>query len=157
MRTYLVVANQTIGGQQLYEELFRRIEEGDCEFHVLVPVTKAVDYAAALGGASVSGAAFPLPHGEGGRPDSDEAAWSLARGRLEHLIGEIRDRGAPVTGYLGDADPLKAIKQALEEQTFDEIILSTLSQSVSRWLKMDLPSRLERSFDGPITTIIYSE
>ncbi|HVR31227.1 MAG TPA: hypothetical protein VMS74_00785 [Acidimicrobiia bacterium] len=153
MRTILVVANQTIGGEQLHKELHRRIDEGDCEFHVLVPVTRAVDYATALGGASVSGAAFPIPHGEGG-PDPDEAAWTRARDRLDHLVGEIRDRGAPVTGALGDSDPFRAIKETLEGQSFDEIILSTLEAGVSRWLKMDLPSRLERAFDGEITTVI---
>lgn len=156
MRTYLVVANQTIGGDMLRQELSQRINQGESEFHVLVPVTRAIDYAA-LGGASVSGAAFPVPHGDAGRPSTDDEAWDRARERLDHLMGTIRDGGAPVTGSLGDSDPYHAIKETLEGQSFDEIILSTLPAGISRWLKMDLPSRLERAFDGPVTTIMAAE
>lgn len=157
MRTYLVVANQTIGGEQLYEEIQRRIDEGECEFHVLVPVTATRDYASALGGVSGSGAAFPIPSTEQSGPDSQEVAWDQARDRMNHLVGNIRDRGAAATGQLGDPDPYAAIKDALEQQAFDEIILSTLPSGISRWLKMDLPSRLERAFDGPVTTIVAGD
>jgi hypothetical protein len=36
---YLVVANQTLGGDQLLEQLRERMEAGPCHFHVLVPAT----------------------------------------------------------------------------------------------------------------------
>jgi hypothetical protein len=59
-----------------------------------------------------------------------------------------------VDGELGDADPLEAVTELLERQTFDEIILSTLPQPISRWLGMDLPHRLQRQSGLPVTTII---
>lgn len=157
MRTYLVVANQTIGGQEIDKEIQRRIDEGECEFHVLVPVTAVRDYVSALGGVSGSGAAFPIPTTPQSGPDSREMAWSQARDRMNYLIGKIRDMGAAATGQLGDPDPYAAIKDALEQQAFDEIILSTLPSGISRWLKMDLSSRLERTFEGPITTIVAGD
>ncbi len=43
MRRYLVVANQTLGGAELAEELRKRLED-PCSFYVLVPNTRAVDY-----------------------------------------------------------------------------------------------------------------
>jgi hypothetical protein len=39
VRRYLVVANQTLGGDQLLEKLRERMEAGPAHFHVLVPAT----------------------------------------------------------------------------------------------------------------------
>jgi len=36
---YLVVADQTLGGDQLLEQLRERMEAGPCHFHMLVPAT----------------------------------------------------------------------------------------------------------------------
>jgi hypothetical protein len=44
----LVVANQTLGGDQLLEQLRERMEAGPCHFHVLVPATP-VDQLSRLG------------------------------------------------------------------------------------------------------------
>jgi hypothetical protein len=154
MRRYLVVANQTLAGQELYDEIERRIEAGDAGFRVLVPVTRVGDLAGGFAVASGSGAAFPVVGSEGEHPRSDEAAWDQARTRMNHLVGRIRDRGAEVSGELGESDPYTAIRRALDQESFDEIILSTLPSGISRWLGMDLPSRVERTFEGPVTTIV---
>jgi hypothetical protein len=132
MRRYLVVANQTLAGEELHREIHRRIEEGDSEFTVLVPVTRARDYAAPVA-ASGSGAAFAFPTGDQDRPSSDEVAWNMARDRMKYLVGEIRDEGGAATGKLGDADPLAAIKDELGNDEYDEIILSKLPPGISRW------------------------
>jgi hypothetical protein len=73
--------------------------------------------------------------------------------RLGQLLADLRGLGAEVDGDLGDADPLKAAAELLERQHFDEIILSTLPQPISRWLGMDLPRRLHRQTGLPVTTI----
>ncbi len=44
MRRYLVVANQTLQGAELREELRKRIEAGPSSFYVLVPNTSAAHY-----------------------------------------------------------------------------------------------------------------
>jgi GABA permease len=81
-------------------------------------------------------------------------ATEHAQHRLGQLMDDLRELGADVEGGLGDEDPLKAATELLERQQFDEIILSTLPQPVSRWLGMDLPHRLHRHCGLPVTTII---
>ena len=41
VRRYLVVANQTLGGEELWGAIRERIAGGDCHFHLLVPATPA--------------------------------------------------------------------------------------------------------------------
>jgi len=42
------------------------------------------------------------------------------------------------------------------DRQFDEIIVTTLPQHASRWLRADLPHQVERRFGLPVTTIITS-
>jgi hypothetical protein len=51
---------------------------------------------------------------------------------------------------------MAAIEKAVAEQQFDEIILSTLPAGVSRWLALDLPSRIRRKFHVPLTVVTAS-
>jgi hypothetical protein len=53
-------------------------------------------------------------------------------------------------------DPMDAIEEALRSDEFDEIILSTLPRSVSRWLHLDLPRRVAH-LGLPVTTVIADE
>jgi len=62
--------------------------------------------------------------------------------------------GVPVEGDLGSSDPMEAIEKARASRQFDEIIVTTLPQHVSRWLRSDLPHQAERRFGLPVTTII---
>lgn len=131
MKTCLVVANQTLPGEPLATTVQERIAAGDCTFHVVVPLT-------------------PVPHGavweEG---ESAEAA----RGRLAAFLGVVRAQGVEADGEIGDRDPIQAVRDVLRTRTFDEIILSTLPPGASRWLQMDIPSRLARAVDMPVTVI----
>lgn len=159
VRRYLVVANQTVGGAALTEAIRQRIAAGPSEFHVLVPATLSKDFAAArrLATFSVdptSGYAF----GDlGALPRTDEEGLSQARARLDMQLLQIVEAGATPTGEVGEPDPLVAIASVLERASFDEILLSTLPASVSRWLRMDLPSRLERRFAVPLTAVVDTE
>ena len=83
----------------------------------------------------------------------DVLATEHAQHRLGQLLDDLRGVGADVDGDIGDPDPLTAVDQLLERQQFDEIILSTLPQPISKWLGMDLPHRLHRHTGLPVTTI----
>jgi hypothetical protein len=61
-----------------------------------------------------------------------------------------------VEGDLGGSDPLEAIEKVRADRQFDEIIVTTLPQHVSRWLRADLPHQAERRFGLPVTTITTS-
>jgi hypothetical protein len=57
-----------------------------------------------------------------------------------------------VDGLLGDPAPLIAIEDAVNLHGFDEVIISTLPVRVSRWLKLDLPSKVA-GLGLPVTTV----
>jgi hypothetical protein len=145
-RRYLVIANQTLAERELTEAIRERLEAGPSSFYLLVPNTSAGDLAARIArGAPIAPAA--------GDATVDVLATEHAQHRLGQLLADLRDLGADVDGDLGDPDPLTAASQLLERQQFDEIILSTLPQAISKWLGMDLPHRLHRHSGLPVTTI----
>jgi len=81
-------------------------------------------------------------------PDTEEAATTLELALL--LLDEAA--GGHVAGVVGDSDPFAAVKEALERGEFDEIIISTLPARVSRWLRLDLPHRVE-GLGLPVTVV----
>jgi hypothetical protein len=86
--------------------------------------------------------------------DQDEGE---ARAILERALPLLSAAaGAPVAGLIGDPAPLTAIEDAINSQPFDEIIISTLPTRMSRWLRLDLPSKLS-GFGLPVTTVTASE
>ena len=131
-RRILVVANQTLGGADLTRELQRRMGKALCKFTLLVPATHPHDHATW----------------------TEEDARTLARRRLEAALRRLQEAGADVDGRIGDESPVLAVNDVLIGHRFDEIILSTLPPGASRWLKQDLPRRIERRFNLPVTTII---
>ena len=128
----LVVANQTAESDQLLEALRARAEQGECKFHLLVPATP-------------HGASWAMDMHSGG----DEAAEHVKR-----AVERYREAGLDVDdGKIGDPDPLAAVEDAVNFKEFDEIIVSTLPKRTSRWLKLDLPHRVERACGKPVTHV----
>ena len=132
MRRYLVVANQTLGGEALLQQIRETLFWGASAFHLVVPATPGKDH---------------LTYTEG-------AARALAEQRLNDGLARFRAEGAEVTGEVGDASPMLAIADALRGQTFDEVILSTFPPSISRWVRLDLPRRVRRRYGLPVTHVV---
>ena len=132
MRRYLVVANQTLGGEALLSQIREAMSRGPCTFHLVVPATPAKDH---------------LTYTEG-------EARALAEDRLHDGLAGLGAEGADVTGEVGDASPMQAIADALRHETFDEVMLSTFPSSISRWVKLDLPQRVKRRYDLPVTHVV---
>jgi hypothetical protein len=61
MANYLVVANQTLGGAELKEEIRKRLEDGGSTFYVLVPATRPHDYPVPMTGLELGGSGGSLP------------------------------------------------------------------------------------------------
>jgi len=76
-----------------------------------------------------------------------------AQGVLDVALPKLSEAaGSPVEGVVGDADPVAAVHDAINLRGFDEIIISTLPTHVSRWLKLDLPSKVS-GMGLPVTTV----
>ncbi|MGH2760876.1 MAG: hypothetical protein ACRDKJ_15100 [Actinomycetota bacterium] len=131
MRRYLVVANQTLGGEALLEKLRSLTEAGPSSIHVVVPATHPRKQ-------------WTWTEGE---------SLAIARRRLDRALERFGGLAADVTGEVGNERPVDAIRAALRERQVDEIILSTLPSGLSRWLGQDLPSRVARAFGVPVTHV----
>jgi hypothetical protein len=171
VRRYLVVANQTLGGEELWAAIRERIAGGDCHFHLLVPATPAGQLdpgssagAGQGGGQEEAGAegldrrtARQLLEDElddaDPRDSGEDLGRQLARQRMRHQLDRMRELGASVSGEIGVADPVDAVRVVLHRWEFDEVILSTLPGRRSRWLAADLPSKIRRGFKLPVTQI----
>lgn len=135
MKHYLVVANQTLGGEHLLAELRRRVADGPSHFHVVVPANTS----------------------PGGWTHTVDEAHALADGRLQQAVERFGALGAEVDGLVGDERPLDAMRDALRRWPCDEVILSTLPAGASRWLGMDLVSRATRVLSVPVTHVEATE
>lgn len=131
MRSYLIVANQTLASPALSAEVARRIAAGPATFHVVVPLT-------------------PIVHRL--TWDEDESRRA-AQERLDALLEHLRSAGAVANGEIGDPDPVAAVRDALRSVEVDEIVLSTLPAGISRWLGQDVPSRLRGSVSQPVVVV----
>jgi hypothetical protein len=119
----LVVAHRTAATPKLLEQVRARADRGPCAFTLLVPRGYW-------------------------DPDTEEAALTieLAVPLLEEAAG------GQVDGIVGDSDPFVAVRDALGEGRYDEVIVSTLPERVSHWLRRDLPHRVEK-LGVPVTVV----
>jgi hypothetical protein len=131
MRHYLVVANQTLKQPELTEKIRARNDAGPCDFFLLVPATRV--------------------HGPVQWTPAD--AIAVARRRLDGALERFRALGADVVGEVGDPSPVVAIGDVLRRRSFDTLILSTLPVGPSRWLRHDVPARIQRLFNIPVEQV----
>ena len=145
MSSFLVVANKTLGGEGLAAHLRRVMDSNPAAgFVVVVPYSTPVpvDAGGAMGGIAVVDS------------ETEEYLEKTARGRLDVLLGWLRDAGANATGEVVRGDPVVAMERVAKSHTIDEIIISTLPTRISQWLRMDLVYRVSRHFAVPITTVM---
>lgn len=146
----LIVANQTLGGAELERAVRDRMAAGRQTFYVVVPIVDPQAEAAAW---VPPDPAFGIPSQVSGADETRERARQRSEHRLGQMLEKIRQAGGAVDGELGPTDPVKAVEGVLERHTVDEVIVSTLPAGLSRWLKLDLPSRIARAVDVPVVTI----
>jgi hypothetical protein len=130
----LLVANRTAATEGLREAVRARVRRGPARFHLVVPAH---------------------PHGmhkvvDPQEGDAGEAAQALAAA----LPALSEAAGTPVTGHVGDAEPLMA--DAVNRDHYDEIVISTLPRRISRWLHLDLVSKA-RGLGLPVTHVEAAE
>jgi nucleotide-binding universal stress UspA family protein len=131
MKTCLIVGNRTLPGSELAAVLRDLVAGGDRTFYVVVPLA-------------------PIDHA--GTWDEQEST-EAARERLLAFVEHLRGHGVEADGEIGDRDPIQAIRDVMRARRIDEIVLSTLPAGFSRWLQADVPSRLQRSVEIPVTVV----
>ena len=152
VKRYLIVANQTLAGDTIPRLVDERVAAGPSEFHLLVPATRSKETQRLM-----TGVADPMSGYTVVAPEDLTAARARDRQNAEERLSTFLVRLAAhrnvLTSEVAGHDPFAAIARVMERSSFDEIIISTLPSSVSRWLKMDLPSRLERGFSIPVVVV----
>ena len=132
MTRYLVVGSETVGSAELESKLRELAADGDATFHLVVPATHP------------QGAVYTEGH-----------AAAVAQQRLDAVLERLHALGLRATGDVGDDRPLDAVRDALTADiSFESIVLSTFPPGRSRWLGLDLPHRLERTFDLPVIHVV---
>jgi hypothetical protein len=128
----LVVAHKTAATQALADAVRERAQRSSCKFTLLVPRTT---------------------HGLQKVVDPEDADVGETQAVLDLALPVLEAAaGSPVEGKIGDPNPMNAIQDAINLEGYDEVIISTLSPRVSRWLKLDLPSKV-KGLGLPVTTV----
>jgi hypothetical protein len=116
----LVVANQTVDSDELYETIHARAERGPLSVTLLVP---------------------------------QDAQGGMAH-RVRASLDRLHSHGIEAEAMLGDVDPCCAVIEAWDPRRWDEVLVSTLPTGTSRWLRIDLPRRIQRAIDAPVTHVV---
>jgi hypothetical protein len=75
---------------------------------------------------------------------------SEADEHMRRAVERLREAGLDVEGKVGDPDPVAAVEDAVNFDTFDAAIVSTLPTHLSKWLKLDLPHRVAKAVEIPV-------
>jgi len=132
-RRILVIANETVGGDELLTLLGRKAA-GMREDVLLV---------------------CPALNSRVRTWTSDEdGARSAARARLDSSLAQLAAAEVTARGEIGDGDPLQALEDALREFPADEIVLSTHPPGRSHWLEQGVVELARQRYDVPITHVV---
>ena len=120
----LVVANQTVAGNELVARLKDLAAETPRRFIVVVP-----------------------------QNSGDGRAVAAARRRLDALMESLETDGIVAAGMIGDPDPFTAVMNAVGYFYISEILISTLPDYRSKWLESGLVDRIKRQTGKPVEHI----
>src|SRR5215210_8781394 len=123
----LVVANQTVGSRPLLDTLKEKAQDEPRRFIVIAP-----------------------------QSDSDEVEGD-PHDRLATTLKELSDAGLPAVGQVEHHDPYTAIQNALQFYAPDDIVISTLPETRSGWMRGDLIGRVQASTGKPVEHVVSEE
>jgi len=132
----LVVAHKTAATTPLLDAVRERAQRSPCTFALLVP---------------------NAAHGLHKLVDPEDLDPSEAQAVIDQALPLLNEAaGSQVEGMVGSTDPTLAIQDAINIRGFDEVIISTLPSKLSRWLKLDLPSKVS-GMGLPVSTVTPAE
>jgi GNAT superfamily N-acetyltransferase len=132
MKTVLVVANETLGGRPLLENIKEKAAQEEIRLVVCVPRTNPRQ----------------------GNIIYDEAVFDAAQVRIDLARKVLREEGIEAVGEVGDPDPYTATMDAIAEHRPDQIIISTYPAASSGWLRRDLVERIAEATTIPVEHVV---
>src|SRR5918997_1452394 len=132
MKRILVVANETVAGKPLIDAVARRAGGDSVRVHVISPQNQP----------------------KHGYVIYDEHVREAAENRLEITLALLREAGIEAGGEVMDPDPYSAVMDALGEQDYDEIVISTHPETRSGWLRQGLVDRVARATRRPVEHVV---
>ena len=121
----LVVANETVLGDELLDRIRTRAREGKASFLIVCPQSDARRRR---------------------HPEAESRLWAAVFG--------LRSEGIDVHGQIAHPDPYTAAMQAVHDERTDEIIVSTYPGARSGWLRRELVGRLRANAGVPVEHVI---
>jgi hypothetical protein len=132
MKRILVVANETVAGKPLIDAVRERASGEEVDVHVICPQNQP----------------------KHGYVIYDSMVRDAAENRLRITLALLREAGIEADGEVMDPDPYAAIMDALGEQDYDEIIISTHPETRSGWLREGLVDRVRRAARRPVEHVV---
>jgi hypothetical protein len=129
----LVVANETVGGHELLDEIRRHAHGKQSIVHVVAPALNT-----------------PLKTWT----SDEDGARATALQRLEASLISMRSIGLETSGEIGDGDPVQAIEDAMRTFQPDEVIVSTHPPGRSQWLERGVVERARERIALPLTHVV---
>jgi hypothetical protein len=121
----LVIANETVIGEELLDRIRARAARGPASFLLVSP-----------------------------QSDPSQSEHPEAERRLRRALAELRASGIEVHGQIAHPDPYAAAMQAVEDERVDEIIVSTFEEEKSRWQRRNLVERLQNDAKLPVEHVV---
>jgi phosphopantetheine adenylyltransferase len=132
-RRVLVVANETLTGDELIEAVRRRAAEGPIRVVVAAPVSDP----------------------SAGYVVYEDSRRAAAGRRLDRTVTRLREAGIPAHGQVFESSPLDAVKDTLAMERIDEIVVSTHPESKSGWLRRNLVDEIRKAAgDRPVEHVV---
>ncbi|HYI59508.1 MAG TPA: amino acid permease [Microlunatus sp.] len=126
----LVLANETVEGDELITELRRIDTSGKAEYLICVPANP-IDTGQAMHAGPLS---------------VWERTAEAAQERLDRTLEQLRSHGLEVRGELGDYRPLRALADAVGEFNPDQLVICTHPEERSAWLRYDVVDRARETY-----------
>jgi GABA permease len=136
----LVLANETVNGDELLDELRSIDRARKAQYFVCVP-------------------ANPIDTGQAmhrGPVYIWEATTEAAQARLDRTLEVLRSEGLHADGALGNYKPLRALADAVAEFGPDRLVICTLPEERSAWLRYDVVDRAREAYDIPVTHVVVA-
>jgi GABA permease len=132
-RRVLVIANETVGGQELLSAISTLALTEQTEFLVVCPAlnSRLKTFTS-----------------------DEDPAREAAQQRLDETLARLASVGIEARGEVGDGDPLVAVDDAVRTFGPNEIVLSTHPPGRSNWLERGVVESVRAHYDVPVTHVV---